>query len=80
MPGQDETSAVIRKLGRDIGFSRHSNEVILKGEVSQEEFSFLLHNLNCPLKASVVRMQNLYNGDILKGQRKIKAGGKMALE
>lgn len=71
MPNETETSQILSVLGRKIKFELHPDSVFIKDEVSQEEFAFLLHNLNCPLKVKAVKMQNLYHGGIYNGQRKV---------
>jgi len=68
IPSGVEIANVLSVIGAGIGFERKSDRILIKGEVTQEEFAFLLHNLNCPLEATTVKMQNLYHGDIYKGQ------------
>ena len=68
IPEEMEISRVLSALGRKVPFQRFSDRVRLTGEVSQEEFAFLLHNLNCPLEVPSVKMQRLYHGDIFRGQ------------
>lgn len=68
IPSEDEIVKVLSVLERDIGFERHSDLVFIDGEVTQEEFAFLLHNLNCPLRVGRIRMQNLFRGSIYEGQ------------
>lgn len=74
IPQKEEISGVLSVLGRDIAFERHLDHVLIDGGVSQEEFAFLLHNLKCPLKVRRIKMQNLYRGDIYKGQRTLSSG------
>jgi hypothetical protein len=71
IPNETKITQTLSVLGRNINFERHNDRVIVKGEVSQEEFAFLLHNLNCPIEVKAVKMQNLYHGNIYEGQRKI---------
>lgn len=70
MPGESEIAQVLSVLGRSISFVRAPHRVSIEAEVSQEEFAFLLHNLNCPLEVKVVKMQSLYHGSIYEGQNK----------
>ena len=71
IPSEAEIAQTLSVLRRDISFVRHPNMVLIKGEVSQEEFAFLLHNLNCPLEVKAIKMQNLYHGSIYEGQKKV---------
>jgi hypothetical protein len=70
IPSENEIARVLSALRRFIGFKREPDKVILNGEVTQQEFAYLLHNLNCPILVEAVRMQNLYHGSIYLGQRK----------
>jgi hypothetical protein len=71
IPTEAEIINALSILGLKMGFERQPDRVILNGEVTQEEFAFLLQRLSCPLQAESVRMQNLYDGSIYDGQRKI---------
>jgi hypothetical protein len=72
VPGESETSKAIAALGRSIEFERHDDRVVIRGPVTQEEFPFLLHLLNCPIEVESVTMLNLYHGSIYKGQKTIQ--------
>jgi DNA repair photolyase len=71
VPSETKIAQVLALLGRNISFVLHHNRVFIEGEVNQEEFAFLLHNLNYPLEVNAVKMQNLYHGNIYEGQKKI---------
>lgn len=71
IPTEAEIIEALSVLGLKIGFERQPDRVILNGEVTQEEFAFLLHRLSCPLQVEAVRMQNLYEGSIYEAQRKV---------
>jgi|HubBroStandDraft_4_1064222.scaffolds.fasta_scaffold02986_11 hypothetical protein len=71
IPTDLEITDALRVLGRNVGFRRHEDRIILTGEVTQEEFAFLLHSFRCPLEVEAIKMQNLYHGSIYKGQRKL---------
>lgn len=71
IPSESEIAAVLAALPRHFEFERKAGSVVIKGVVTQEEFSFLVHNLRCPIDAEAVRMQNLYQGSIYEQQRKI---------
>ena len=70
IPDEEEIVLALRVLDRPLSFERHSDRVIIHGEVTQEEFAYLLHRLNCPLHVTMIRMQNLYHGSIYSGQPK----------
>jgi DNA repair photolyase len=69
IPGESEAEETIALLGRRIEFERRDDGIVLRRAVSQEEFAFLLHRLNCPIEAKVVKMQNVYHGNIYEGQK-----------
>lgn len=69
MPSEAEISEAVGMLGGDIKFERRGDRVVISRIVDQEEFSFLLHLLNCPIELKQVRMTNLYLGDTLQGQK-----------
>ena len=71
IPSSDEVEKVILLLGRKLHAELKSDRVIIQEEVTQEEFSFLLHNLKCRLDVKSVRMSNIYHGDIFKGQNTV---------
>jgi hypothetical protein len=68
IPTRDEIRLAIAKLDREIDFEVHPGFVDIKGEVTQEEFSFLLSCLKCPINVTAVQMQGLYYGSIFEGQ------------
>jgi hypothetical protein len=69
IPTEGEIARVLSALPHGMDFERGSDRVILKGKVTQEEFAYLLHNLNCPIVVEAVGMQSLYHGSIYDGQR-----------
>jgi len=71
IPTLEEISAALRVLGKNVRFVRTPECVVIKTRVSQEQYAFLLHQLKCPLKFDGVHMQNIYHGDIFKGQTKL---------
>lgn len=68
VPDNDKISSTLKFLGRKISYKFELNSLYFDGTVSQEEFAFMLHNLNYPLKVKNIKMQNLYHGDIYKNQ------------
>ena len=69
LPSDLEISRTLGMLGREIDFEQLEDNIFIRGAISQEEFPFLLHQLNYPIKAESVAMQNLYHGNIYEGQR-----------
>jgi hypothetical protein len=71
IPDENEITKGLAVLERHIDFERHTNAVWINSEISQEEFAFLIHQFNFPLKTKKIKMQNLFYGDIYKNQTKI---------
>jgi len=71
IPSEAEITETLSVLRRDMSFVRHPDRVLIDGKVSQEEFAFLLHNLNCPLEVRAIKMQNLYHGSIYESQTRL---------
>lgn len=71
IPDERQITHLLSKIGRNPSFQRLSDRVIINDTVSQEEFSFLLHALNCPLEVHAIRFDNLYRGDIYKNQEAV---------
>jgi DNA repair photolyase len=69
IPASSTIAETIALLGRVVEFERNDDRVVIKGTLNQEEFSFLLHRLNCPIAVESVTMQNLYHGSIFHGQK-----------
>ena len=69
IPAHNVILAALKKLGRDIEYCRHQDRVTIVSDLTQEEFSFLLSCLKCPIQAARVRMQGVYRGDIFEGQK-----------
>lgn len=67
-PSPERILSVIKTLGRPLDVALHPDSIEINGEISQEEFSYLLHRLNFPLRVRAVHLQNLYRGSILDGQ------------
>jgi hypothetical protein len=53
---------------RSIEFERYPDRVVIRSVVSQEEFAFLQHTLNCLIEVNRVTMHNLYHGSSYRGQ------------
>jgi len=73
VPSEDQIETALRAVDTTLRFVRHHDRVVVFGEVTQEEFAYILQQLNCPLEVRAIKMQNLYHGDIYRGQRKTSA-------
>lgn len=67
IPTDDQVTEILARLDRKIDYSVKKNCVKLHGSVCQEEFSFILHHLNFPIKPQSVKMVNIYKGSIYDG-------------
>jgi len=72
IPTEAEIAQTISVLRHNYKFVRRDDRVVVNGEFSQEEFTFMLHNLNCPLEVDAIKMYNLYHGDIYKNQKLVE--------
>jgi DNA repair photolyase len=70
-PSGNRIDAVMKPLGRTVRFSCIAEEIVIHDDITQEEFSYLLHNLNFPIIAPHLKMQNLYHGNIFEGQTSV---------
>lgn len=77
IPREAEIADTLAMLGRTDDFERRDDCVVIRGTVSQQEYTFLLHRLNCPIEAESVVMQNLYHGSIFEGQKTAQDKGAM---
>jgi hypothetical protein len=68
IPDDTKIAEVLSRLEKDLRFTRFTDRVVINDVISQEEFSYLLHTLNCPLEAAAIRFENLYRGDIFANQ------------
>jgi hypothetical protein len=66
-PTPEIIAAAMSRLDRNLSFTICSDFVAVNGEVSQEEFAYLLHNINFPIRPTNVRMHNIYHGSIYDG-------------
>jgi DNA repair photolyase len=64
IPNEERVQSLIDNLEAPLGFQVNKNYVEIEGKVSQEDFSFLLHNLNFPVKANVT-LTRIWRGSIL---------------
>jgi hypothetical protein len=70
IPSEVEIRQALSLLGQELRFERRVDRIIIDAEISQEEFAFLLHSLNCPLEVRLLKMQNIYYGSIYEHQPK----------
>lgn len=73
IPSERKIADTLRAIQKSARFERKPDRILIREEVTQEEFAFLLHHLNCPLEVAEVKMANLYHGDIYRGQKKAEA-------
>jgi len=71
IPTVEQIQSVISHLDKSIEFERMSDQIIINGHLSQEEYAFLLHQLNCPIRVQGIRFENLYRGSIFDNQKAI---------
>jgi len=64
-PTIQQVSILLKHLGLDLPFGISEHKIIIRGEISQEDYMFLLHNLNYPIKAKV-KFTNVWHGSIFK--------------
>jgi len=65
-PTIQQVSTLMKHLGLNLPFEVNEHKIIIRGEISQEDYMFLLHNLNYPIKAKV-NFTNVWHGSIFKG-------------
>jgi hypothetical protein len=73
-PSDDQIVSALSDVGIEPVFSRHSDHIRIEESVDQEQFSYLLHSLNFPLRVKSISFTNLYRGDIHKGQDAMPPG------
>lgn len=64
-PDIQQVSTLITHLGLDLPFEFNSHKIIIRAEISQEDYIFLLHNLNYPIRAKL-KFTNVWRGSIFK--------------
>lgn len=64
-PDIQQVSALITHLGLNLPFEFNRHKIIIKGEIPQEDYIFLLHNLNYPIRAKL-KFTNVWHGSIFK--------------
>jgi DNA repair photolyase len=66
-----EVADALRRLGSDWEFECRPDRIRIKAIVLQEEYSFLLHRLNCPIETEGVHFENVYRGSIFDHQKAV---------
>jgi DNA repair photolyase len=69
IPNRDRIADTLNRLGRNINYEYRPNMLYFDDSIYQEEFAFILHQLNYPLKVKKLIQQNIYKGDIYKDQK-----------
>lgn len=67
-PEKADIEETLRKIGRSLPYSITEERLVVSGELTQEEYSYLVQALGIPVFAAQVRMQNLYFGSINEGR------------
>jgi len=68
LPTNDVIKCALSRVGYPLSFKREEDRILIEHEVTQEEYSYLLHMLNCPITVKAIRFQNVYRGNIHVGQ------------
>jgi DNA repair photolyase len=71
IPSADKIGQLLISLGKSENFDYATDCIRIHEEFSQEEFIFLLHVLNYPIKVRQVNYQNIYRGSIFAGQQTV---------
>ena len=64
VPTEEKVQLLIDKLERPLDFHIDENYIEIQGMISQQDFSFLMHNLNYPIKANI-EFTRIWRGSIL---------------
>jgi hypothetical protein len=69
IPDETQVFKILTELGKTSQFKCLSDQVEIYDTVTQEEFSYLLHTLNCPIEVEAIKFENLYRGSIHTSQK-----------
>jgi hypothetical protein len=64
VPSEQEVAAALSHVDRAITFKRNEDGIVVQDKLTQQEYSFLVQQLSCPVLALNVEMENLYYGSI----------------
>lgn len=65
-PSRSEVGSLLERLALDCDFTINRSGVRILGELSQEDFVFLLHRLNYPLTAQGIKYTRVFRGSIFR--------------
>jgi DNA repair photolyase len=68
VPHSDRVIALLRSMGRNSHFHYAVDSITIEDDFTQEEFIYMLHVLNYPIKVKQVDYQNIYRGSIFGDQ------------
>jgi len=68
-PTRGRVQKLLAAVGKSSEFTITKDAVEIDAEVSQEDYAYLLHNLNYPIKASVIRTRNLWGSIYRSGEQ-----------
>jgi len=69
VPGDDQVEALLQSIGREAPFHYAAECLVIDEKFTQEEFIYLLHRLNYPVKVQQIEYQNIYRGSIFADQQ-----------
>jgi DNA repair photolyase len=64
IPSEEEVQSIIDKLGQPLDFIINENYIEIQSAISQQDYSFLMHSLNYPIKANI-EFTRIWRGSIL---------------
>lgn len=64
-PSAGDVALLLDRLGLDVPFTIHDYEIAIDAELTQQDYVFLLHNLNYPIRANV-RFTEVWRGSIFR--------------
>jgi hypothetical protein len=68
IPSREQIVQTLARIGRPLAFQCDEQGVRIENRVTQEEYSYIVQTLSCPVTAQSVQMQNLYFGSIHEGR------------
>lgn len=76
VPTEQEVGLALQRIARPLRFVRADTGVSIPDKLTQEEYSYIVQSLGCPVNAASVELQNLYYGSIHeRGWRPTDLGG-----
>ncbi|MBE2266925.1 MAG: radical SAM protein [Anaerolinea sp.] len=68
VPNVEQVHLLLSRIGRTNEFTLTAEAVEIAGTLTQEDYAFLLHRLNFPIKVEVARTRNLWGSIFRQGQ------------